>query len=257
MIDAVTSAEQTLDAAGAAPGGPGTSSAQMSASAGAAGVAQALATLQSGMMRSFESLERDQQGLATSNSLLAVVSGLKSLPGRKTVVFFSEGLMIPDNVRARFRDVIHTANRSNVSVYTMDAAGLRAQSMIAETAKELEQARSRRQRQNDSGRDDSSTGIMSRGLERNEDLMRLNPEAGLAQLANETGGFLIRDTNDAGSAFRRIEEDMRFYYLVAYSPSNENYDGRFRNVSVKVTRPGVHVQTRQGYFAIRAIESAP
>ena len=45
---------------------------------------------------------------------------------------------------------------------------------------------------------------------------------------------------------------MRFYYLVAYSPSNENYDGRFRTVSVKVTRPGVQVQTRQGYFAIRA-----
>ena len=257
MIDAVTSAEQILDGAGAVAGGPGTSAAQIGASAGSAGVTQALATLQAGMMRSFESLERDQQGYATSNALLAVVSGLKSLPGRKTVVFFSEGLMIPDNVREQFRSVINTANRANVSVYTMDAVGLRAQSMNEETRKEMDQARSRRLRQLDSGRDDSSTGIMSRNLERNEDLLRLNPESGLAQLANETGGFLIRDTNDASSAFRRIEEDMRFYYLVAYSPSNENYDGRFRTVSVKVTRPGVKVQTRQGYYAIRTEESAP
>jgi VWFA-related protein len=257
VIDAVTSAEQILDATGAAPGGPGTSSANISASAGSAGVTQALATIQAGMLRSFETLERDQQGLATSHSLLAVVSGLKSLPGRKTVVFFSEGLMIPDNVRAEFRSVINTANRANVSVYTMDAAGLRAQSMNEETKKEMLQAQSRRLRQMASGRDDSSNGIMTRNLERNEDLLRLNPESGLAQLANETGGFLIRDTNDAGSAFRRIEEDMRFYYLVAYTPSNESYDGRFRTVSVKVTRPGVQVQTRQGYYAIRAVESVP
>ncbi len=47
------------------------------------------------MLRSFESLERDQQGYATTNGLLPWSSGLKSLPGRKTVVFFSEGLMIP------------------------------------------------------------------------------------------------------------------------------------------------------------------
>ena len=260
LIDTVSAAEQSLDAAtSASPSGPGAAAqgAAISAGAGSAAVAQALAAMQVGMLRSFENLERDQQGLATSNALLAVVSGLKALPGRKTVVFFSEGLVIPANVQAQFRSVIHTANRANVSVYAMDAGGLHAQSLNEETRTEMLQAAARRQRQLDSGRDDASTGIMTRNLERNEELLRLNPEAGLSQLANETGGFLIRDTNDAGSAFRRIEEDMRFHYLVAYSPSNENYDGRFRTVSVKVGRPGVQVQTRQGYYAIKAVESAP
>ena len=55
------------------------------------------------MIRTFDALERDQQGFATTNGLLAVVNGLKAIPGRKTVVFFSEGMAIPANVQAQFR----------------------------------------------------------------------------------------------------------------------------------------------------------
>ena len=63
---------------------------------------------------------------------------------------------------------------------------------------------------------------MTRGLERNEDFLRLNPESGLGQLADETGGFLVRDTNDATPGFRRIQEDMRFHYLLSYTPTNDD-----------------------------------
>ncbi len=259
LIDTITTAERVADStSGAAPSGPGAgqSGAGIAASAAASALNQAVASFQVGMLRAFEALERDQQGYASTNGLLSVVNGLKELPGRKTVVFFSEGLVIPANVQAQFRAVIHAANRSQVSVYAMDAGGLRAESMNAETRQEMLQAAARRMRQVESGRDDASNGIMTRALERNEDLLRLNPESGLGQLASETGGFLIRDTNDAASAFRRIEEDMRFHYLLAYTPSNENYDGRFRTISVKVVRPGVEVQARKGYYAVRP-EASP
>ena len=260
LVDTVTAGQATADgASGAAPSGPGagTSGAAIGAAAAAGALAQAVGQIQVGMLRNFEALERDQQGYASTNGLMAVVSGLKNMPGRKTVVFFSEGLAISSNVQAQFRSIIHSANRANVSVYAMDAGGLRAHGMNDETRKEMMQAAQRRIRQTETGRDDASDGIMSRALERNEALLRLNPEGPLAQLANETGGFLIHDTNDAASAFHRIEEDMRFHYLLAYSPSNESFDGKFRTISVKVSRPGVQVQTRQGYFAVRAVESAP
>ena len=78
-------------------------------------------------------MERDQQGYSTSNGLMAVVNSMRLMPGRKTVVFFSEGLAMPSNVQAHFRAVISEANRANVSVYAMDAAGLRAQSTLDET----------------------------------------------------------------------------------------------------------------------------
>ena len=84
-------------------------------------------------METFDVLERDQQGYATSNSLLALVNSMRALPGRKSVIFFSEGLAIPPAVVAQFRSVIDTANRANVSIYAMDAAGLRTESTSKET----------------------------------------------------------------------------------------------------------------------------
>jgi VWFA-related protein len=237
---------------GAGPGNPGANPA--AAMAGGAAAERDMARLEVGMLRSFEALERDQQGFATSNGLLSVVQGLQRVPGRKTVVFFSEGMAIPDRVLAQFQSVIAAANRANVAIYTMDAVGLRVHSPTEGTRAELEAAAERRYR--NLGKEDT-TGIMMKDAERNEDLLRLNPQSGLGQLAEQTGGFLVRDTNDARGAFRQIAQDMRFHYVLGYTPSNENYDGRFRTVNVKVRRGGTVVHFRRGYYALRARTSNP
>ena len=118
-------AAQNVMAAGGGPGG---------APAGAGGAAPdaIFAQMEQRTAETWEMLERDQQGYSTSNALLAVVNGMRTLPGRKSVVFFSEGVAIPANVAAQFRSVIDTANRANVSIYAMDAAGLRAHSTSEE-----------------------------------------------------------------------------------------------------------------------------
>lgn len=244
--DAVNSADNALTALG----GGGAAAAANQTQAGAIAAQQAYDQAQVNMLRTFDALERDQQGFATTNGLLAVVNGLRAVPGRKTIVFFSEGLAIPANVQARFRDVIASANRANVSIYAVDAGGLRVDSGTKEARDEIVQAARDRAAQEATGRD-YLRGSMTARLERNEDLLRLNPESGLGQLAAETGGFLVNNTNDASRGFGRIAEDMRFYYLVSYAPSDPNFDGRFRTITVKVNRPGVRVQTRKGYFAVR------
>lgn len=238
---------------GGGPGNPGTATATQ-ALAGGAAVERDIARLQVGMMQSFEALERDQQGFATSNGLLAVVQGLQRVPGRKTIIFFSEGMAIPDRVLAQFQAVIAAANRANVAVYTMDAAGLRTHSPTEATREMLEAAATARYR--NLGKEDAG-GIMMKDAERNEDMLRLNPQSGLGMLAEQTGGFLVRDTNDARGSFRQIAQDMRFHYVIGYTPSNDNYDGRFRNVSVKVRRSGTIVHSRRGYLALRARTSNP
>jgi VWFA-related protein len=217
---------------------------------------QAFEQVQANMLRTFDALERDQQGYATTNGLLAVVNGLRAIPGRKTVIFFSEGLAITANVSAQFRSVIASANRANVSVYAIDAGGLRTESGTREAAEELTRSTLRRAAQEGRG-DMGMRDSLTRGLERNEDFLRLNPESGLGQLADETGGFLVRDTNDATPGFRRIQEDMRFHYLLAYTPTNTAFDGRYRTIGVKVARPGVTVQTRKGYYAVRPEYAVP
>jgi VWFA-related protein len=254
LTERAQDAENIAMAAGGqgSPGNPGTSNAAM-AMAGGAAAERDIARLEVGMMRNFESLERDQQGFATSNGLLAVVQGLQRVPGRKTVVFFSEGMAIPNNVLKEFQAVIAAANRANVAIYTMDAAGLRVHSPTESTKDELNAAA--KNRMQNMGREDM--GIMMKDAERNEDLLRLNPQAGLGQLANETGGFLVRDTNDARSGFRQIAQDMRFHYVLGYTPTNDNYDGRFRQVNVKVRRGGLNVHSRRGYYALRASTSNP
>jgi hypothetical protein len=98
---------------------------------------------------------------------------------------------------------------------------------------------------------------MMRDLERNEDLLRYNPDSGLGQLADQTGGFLVKDTNNPAARLRQVDEDLHTYYALAYAPQNQTYDGRFRQISVRVNRPNVEVQARKGYYALDTDTSSP
>jgi VWFA-related protein len=231
-------------------GGPGA----QSANAGAVGDAE-FAAMQADILESFQSLERDQQGYATSNSLLAIVSALKAIPGRKSVVFFSEGLSIPPNVQSQFVSVIDAANRANVSIYPMDAAGLRTESTLKESRGGITAA-GQRSVERDPTADPTGRPMMM-ALEQNEALLRADPHSGLGTLADETGGFLIANTNDLRGGFSAIETDMRNYYALTYTPTNTRFDGRFRRIDVKVKRSDVRVRSRKGYFAVRPSAGAP
>jgi VWFA-related protein len=231
--------------------GPGGDSAGAAAAGGAAGqaiVEQAMVEMEMRMLETFEALERNQQGYATINAMLALTNSMRNLPGRKTIIFFSEGLSLPPAVVEQFKSVINAANRANVSVYTVDAAGLRIDSPNLEKTREINALAERRMNQVHRSQDPS--GPLMKGLERNEDLLRLNPHSGLGELADQTGGFLIRDTNDLSAGLRRIDEDMRVHYVLTYIPKNQEYDGRFRQIMLKLSRPNLDVQTRKGYYAV-------
>lgn len=226
-----------------------------SSSIGAAAAAQQLAAMTQNILEGFERLEKNQQGFATTDGLLAIINEMGRLPGRKALVFFSEGVVLPTTVMSHYRSVIGNANRANVSIYSVDAAGLRALSNDAQTGSALTTLGQARLRQAGLPRD--SFGSMSRDLERNEELMRSDPDGALADLANETGGVLIANTNDPGKHLVQVTEDLHSYYLLTYSPQNQHYDGRFRQVSLKVNRSGVEVQTRKGYYAIDTSYGSP
>ena len=76
------------------------------------------------MIDSFGALDRDHRGYDTTLSLVTVIRSLAEMPGRKSVVFFSEGLPVSPVLATRLDDLISAANRANVSVYTIDAHGL-------------------------------------------------------------------------------------------------------------------------------------
>ena len=223
--------------------------------AGAAAPEAIAADMQRRTLETFEVLEREQQGLSATNALLAVVNGLRGRPGRKSVVLFSEGIGSAGNAGLRFRSLIDTANRANVSVYAMDAAGLRTESTSKETADTINAAVDRMLRRNPTA--DVAGGALTADLERAGEMTRNDPHVVLGQLTDETGGFLIRNTNDLTGGLRRIDQDMRNYYMLSYVPKNDTFDGKFRTITVNVKRPGVEVAARKGYYAVRSAGPMP
>lgn len=198
-------------------------------------------------------MERDQQGYATTDALLAVVTSLGTLPGRKTVLFFAEGIALPDAIVPRLRNVVATANRANVAIYTIDAAGLRTESHQTEIGREVRRAGLRGVTLTADGSNLSSIGMM----EMIEERVRSDPHTGLALLAEQTGGFVIDNTNDLANGIRRVVDDGRSSYLLTYTPKNQNFSGEWRQLRVRVQRPNVNVRTRSGYVAVRSVGAVP
>jgi VWFA-related protein len=244
-------AQQTVDAATGAAGGGGAQG------MGSSPATAQLAQMESRMLTNFEALERDQQGYSQVNSLFAIIEALRPLPGRKNVVLFSEGVSIPPAVLRLFTGVIDAANRANVSIYTMDAAGLRAESEQAKIRDEVNDAGKRGLTSYASSSRGGGNEPLTKGLERNEDALRQDPHTGLGELAQSTGGQLFENTNNLRTGFERLESDLRNYYLLGYTPANATYDGKFRTIEVRVKRSGLTVAARKGYFAVRDTGGAP
>src|SRR5438876_1782735 len=94
------------------------------------------------------------------------------------------------------------------------------------------------------------TPAESRAAERAEGALRSNPLLWLRNLADQTGGATIAETNDYRAPLKSAMDEVRTYYEAAYAPSIALNDGKFRKISVRVDRPDVVVHTRSGYFAV-------
>jgi len=74
-------------------------------------------------------------------------------------------------------------------------------------------------------------------------------------MALDTGGLVVKNTNDLGSGIRRVSEESQAYYLLGYNSTNTSRDGKFRKIKVELTRAnrekGLKVRARRGYFAPR------
>ena len=203
------------------------------------------------ILRTAEEAERTLRGNRSLDGLLAVVHGLRDLPGRKTLVYFSEGLQVPPWLDDHFRGLASEANRASVSIYGVDVRGLRVAGHMDDAHALLDQAVMVSGSQRLSGGAwHGVTREQARQFETVEASLRMNAQGTLDDLSKATGGVLIGDSNDLALGLRKLGEDTRHYYELAYAPSDPRLDGRFHRVSVKVKRSGASVQSREGYFAI-------
>lgn len=73
--------------------------------------------------------------------------------------------------------------------------------------------------------------------------------ATMLQIAEETGGQAYYDTNGIKDAIASAIENGENYYTLAYTPSDANFNGKFRKIEVRLSRQTYHLAYRAGYFA--------
>lgn len=234
----------------------GASGPQGSGVDGAAMSQEAMNRMLTDMLEFAETSAQEQQGRSSIFGLWGIVKEQGRLPGRKTVLYFSEGLQLPNSLQDQFRNMISDANRANVSVYAIDARGLSITDDNA-TGKDLlntSSSVSQRQYKNTDGAAVTRQEVTQ--FDRIVDSINSNVQVNLAHLAESTGGFLIANMNDFRQPIRRLTEENGSYYEVSYSPSNTSLDGSFRAIQTKLDRSDVKIQSRNGYFALPTLNGA-
>ena len=183
----------------------------------------------------------------TLRALRNLVDQLAGLPGRKAVLYISDGLMLragedlyhaldqkyPQNgmvlesfrydLTRDFQQLTTAANSNRVTFYTLDAEGLRTYQYF--------DARNR-------------TAAGSTFIDQTH---FRNLQSSLQLLAEETGGFAMINTNDFTKHLARMGADFDSYYSLGFSPATSG-TGRFNRVEVRVKgRKDLRVRHREGY----------
>jgi VWFA-related protein len=115
-------------------------------------------------------------------------------------------------------DLTRTANRANVTMYTIDPRGLVGMSDIDEQV------------------DPSQWNEFVR---KSQDSLRV--------IAEETGGIAVVNQNDFSKALKKIDAETSDYYVLGYYSKNPDTTKRRRQIDVKVTRKGSNIWFRKEY----------
>ncbi len=163
----------------------------------------------------------------------------REFPERKSLVYFSSGVRttgIENN--AQIRSAIDNANRSNMSIYTVDSRGLVALPPGGGASQ-----------QGAGGRAMFTGAAVSR-----QRMSFSSSQETLTTLSHDTGGRSFQDVNDLGLVLKQVQEDSRIYYVLGYYSANKKQDGKYRRIRVEVTQSGLRIEHRPGYFASKSFD---
>lgn len=187
----------------------------------------------------------------TLSALKEFIGSLAGLEGRKALIYISDGLemihgedmfnalqrkfldasgmsrMMDFNSQREFQRLVQLANANRVSLYTIDAAGLRVSSSAAAESRGLETA----------GLSSFVDSVYYRNL-----------QSPLLFMAEETGGQAIINSNRFTNGLARIGRDFDTYYSLGYTPAHSG-DGKYHGITVRLKdQPrGVRIRHREGY----------
>jgi VWFA-related protein len=77
----------------------------------------------------------------------------------------------------------------------------------------------------------------------------LSSQETMREMARETGGIAYVNQNEIKQGVANAIEDSSASYTLGYYPEDKKWDGKYRNIKIKLNRDG-EVRYRRGYFAI-------
>jgi VWFA-related protein len=186
----------------------------------------------------------------TMEAMRTISAYLKNVPGRKNIIWLSSGFPVQPSLRDPVIDTAKALGDGALPLTAINPVGLDAPGgLSAET----------------------NMGGKSGGLKSGVDSP--TPASGnyggdmsggppgvfrpLAQFALATGGSAITHTNDIAGAIQRVVDRSSNTYLLGYYPDHNKWNGEFREIKVRVNKPGVEVHARLGYYAVADTAPAP
>lgn len=163
------------------------------------------------------------------------LDALAPVRGRTSLLFFSPGFL-QDNDTSQ-RDVTALARETNTAVYFIDVRGLVTDSGVG-TA--------------DIGGGSTAVPDDPRAAAKVRFEELVQESAGSTALAEDTGGFAVKGTNDLEGASDKIAAESRVFYLLGFYPIEGKSPREWRKLKVEVKNPGLKVRARKG-FSLRAL----
>ena len=166
----------------------------------------------------------------TMRVMTRALRALTNVQGRKAMILVSKGFIYEPGFDA-MRELVDASMRVNVPIHFIDTRGLKALP------------------------DFMTAAFPGANLDVQDTVAVLaditNEAEGSVSLALDTGGLVVRNTNDLQSGILRVSAESQAYYLLGYTPTNDVRDGKFREIEVKLDPSKAKnrkVRARRGYF---------
>ena len=171
----------------------------------------------------------DHETQVSLDSLKDAVRRIAAMPGRRSLILVSPGFIDPDQTQEQM-EIADRALHSGVIISALDARGLYT---------DMQDAGSSRS---------PSHSIAGPMVQYKHDEALADADV-LSELAYATGGTFVQNTNDLEGGLRRLATPPEYSYLLAFSPQDLKFDGRFHKLKVTVKGQKLNIQARKGYYA--------
>jgi VWFA-related protein len=205
------------------------------------------------------SQERNNLTRSFLRDLRGMVEQLARLPGKRTLILVSDGFNLRpgrdlfgmmaaysqdpgvllhnpvEHLGQELQEVVRLATAHDVTFYTLDSRGLYTSPA--------------------GGYDASGEYQMTRitvilpEIQQEKETLAIENQAAMAELAGSTGGVFFHNSNDLFKGMQQSFADGREYYLLAYAPTNQAANGKYREIKVQTKGKDWLVRAKRGYWA--------